>query len=108
MHQDEDLKILEEMIADLGRSSDVPACDLLLEHLQAARRYWLGSMPGEYSMCLQQVRESLASVPERVAGTQTKKMLRRLIDSEAPKQQRSTVASTGRRLPSQAQLASAS
>ena len=37
MQQDEELKILDEMIADLGGSSDVPACDLLLEHLRSAK-----------------------------------------------------------------------
>jgi hypothetical protein len=108
VHQDEDLKILDEMIADLGRSSAAAACDLLLEHLQAARRYLLGSMPGEYSLCLQQARESLAFIPEKVAGTETKKSLRYLIDSEAPKQRRSTAASSGHPLPSPAPLASAS
>jgi len=108
MHQDEDLKILDEMIADLAGSSDAATFDLLLEHLQAARRYLLGSMPGEYSLCLQQARESLACIPERVAGTETKKILRYLIDSEVPKQRRSTAAGAGQPLPSPAPLASAS
>jgi len=108
MQQDEELKILDEMIADLGGSSDVPACDLLLEHLQAARRYLLGSMPGEYGLCLQQARESVFSIPEKAAGTETKKILRYLIDSEVPKQRRSTDASPGHLLPSPAPLASAS
>jgi len=107
MQQDEELKILDEMIADLGGSSDVPACDLLLEHLQAARRYLLGSMPGEYGLCLQQARESLASIPEKAAGIETRKNLRYLIDSEVPKQRRSTAASAGFPLPSLAPLASA-
>ena len=108
MHQDEDLKILDEMIADLGGSRAATACDLLLEHLQAARRYLLGSMPIEYSMCLQQARESLASIPERVTGIETKKILRYLIDSEVPKQRRSTAASDGHPLPSTAALEPAS
>ena len=108
MQQDEDLKILDEMIADLDGSSDVPACDLLLEHLQAARRNLLGSMPGEYNLCLQQARESVFSIPGKAAGTETRKMLRYLIDSEAPKQQRSTAAGDGHLLSSPAPLASAS
>ncbi len=108
MQQDEDLKILDEIMADLGHSSDVPACDLLLEHLQAARRYLLGSMPGEYGWCLQQARESAVFIPQKAAGTETKKMLRYLIDSEAPKQRRSTAAGAGRLLPSPAPLATAS
>jgi hypothetical protein len=108
MQQDQDLKILDEMIADLGGSSAAAACDLLLEHLQAARRYLLGSMPGEYSLCLQQARESVAFIPEKSAGTETKKMLRYLIDSEVPKRQRSTAAGAGHPLRSPAPLASAS
>ena len=108
MQQDEELKILDEMIADLGGSRAAPACDLLLEHLQAARRYLLGSMPGEYGLCLQQARESLASIPEKAAGIETRKNLRYLIDSEVPKQRRSTDASPGHLLPSPAPLASAS
>ena len=105
MQQDEDLKMLDEMVADLGGSSAAPACDLLLEHLQAARRYLLGSMPGEYSLCLEQARQSVAFLPEKVAGTRTKKILGCLIDSVLPKQQRSTTASAGHPLPSPAALA---
>ncbi len=108
MQQDEDLKILDEMIADLGGSSAAPACDLLLEHLQAARRYLLGSMPGEYTFSLQQARESVAFIPEAAAGTEAKKILRYLIDSEAPKQRRSKAASAGPPLPSPVPVASAS
>ena len=108
MQQDDDLKMLDEMIADLGGSSAPVACDLLVEHLQAARRYLLGSMPGEYSLCLEQARQSVAFIPEKVAGTKTKKILRYLIDSEVPKQRRSTDASPGHLLPSPAPLASAS
>src|SRR5690348_13818604 len=108
MRQDEDLKILDEMIAELGGSGAATACDLLLEHLQAARRYLLGSMPREYGMCLQQARESLASIPERVAGIETKKILRYLIDSEVPKQLRSTATSDRHPLPSPVALESAS
>ncbi len=96
------------MIADLGRSRAAAACDLLLEHLQAARRYLLGAMPGEYRLCLEQARESVASIPQKEAGTETKKLLRYLIDSEMPKQRRSTDASPGHALPSPVPLASAS
>ncbi len=99
MQQDEDLKILDEMIADLGGSCAAAACDLLLEHLQAARRYLLGSMPGEYRFCLQQARESVAFIPEKVAGNETKKILRYLIDSEVPSQRRSTASGAGHPLP---------
>ena len=107
MQHYKDLKILDEMIADLGGSS-AAACDLLLEHLQAARRYLLGSMPGEYRFCLQQARKSVAFILEKAAGTETKKVLRYLIDSELPKQRRSTATVARRPLPGQASPASAS
>lgn len=74
MQQDERLKCLDEMIADLGGSHDAAPFDLLLEHLQAARRYLLGSMPGEYGLCLQQANESVASLPAKTAGIETKKL----------------------------------
>lgn len=84
MQQDEHLKCLDEMIADLGSSHDAAPCDLLLEHLQAARRYLLGSMPGEYGLCLRQANESVAFIPDKTAGAETRKILRRLIGSEVP------------------------
>ena len=108
MLQDEDLKILDEMIADLRGSGAALACDLLWEHLEAARRYLLGSMPREYSFCLQQARESVAFIPEQAVGTEAKKILRYLIDSEVPKQRRSKGARTGHSLPSPVPVASAS
>ena len=104
--QDQDLNILDEMIADLGGSKAAASCDLLLEHLQAARRYLLGSMPGEYRWCLEQARESVNFIPEKAEGTQTKKSLRYLIDSEAPKQRRSMAARAAR--PSPAPVVAAS
>ena len=82
MQQEEHLKCLDEMIADLGGSHHSALCDLLLEHLQAARRYLLGSMPGEYGLCLRQAKESVAFIPDKSAGAETKKILRRLVDSE--------------------------
>ena len=105
MQQDEDLKCLDEMIADLGGSHDAAPCDLLLEHLQAARRYLLGSMPGEYSLCLQQASESVALIPDKIARIERKKILRRLISPEMPQQRRSRTASPGHAVPSPAPLA---
>lgn len=108
MQPDEELRILDEMMADLGGSNTAPACDLLLEHLRAARRNLLGAMPREYRLCLELARESVASIPHKAAGTETKKMLRYLIDSEMPKQRPSTGAGPGPLLPNPAPLASAS
>jgi len=83
--QQEDLKCLDELIADLGGSSDAGRrskgpCDLLLEHLQAARRDLLGSMPGEYSLSLQQAKESVACISDKSARIEIKKILRTLTD----------------------------
>jgi hypothetical protein len=55
---------------------------LLLEHLQAARRDLLGSMLGEYGLSLQQAEESAGSISNRNDRNETRKTLRKLIDSE--------------------------
>ena len=84
MQPQQDLKCLDELIADLGGASD-PAkqsggsCDLLLEHLQAARRDLLGSMPDEYRLNLQQAKESLACISGRSAQAKTRATLLSLI-----------------------------
>ena len=87
MQPDQDLKCLDELIADLGGSSDVGrqsggSCDLLLEHLQAARWNLLGSMPGEYRLSLQLAKESLACISDRSARAKTRERLVSLIESE--------------------------
>lgn len=87
MQQDKDLVCLDELIAEFGGSNDAEMqsrgpCDLLLEHLQAARRDLLGSMPGEYSLSLGQAKESTACISGKSARTRTKKTLQSLIDSE--------------------------
>jgi hypothetical protein len=117
MQRDKDhLKCLDELIADLGGADtgtqSKGPCGLLLEHmllehLQAARRDLLGSMPAEYSLSLQQARESVACIPDKSARTKTKRILRSLIDSEVPKQRRSMAASAGYALLSPAPAAPA-
>jgi hypothetical protein len=112
MPQDKDLKCLDELVADLGGSNDAGTrsrgpCDLLLEHLQAARRNLLGSMPGEYSLSLQQAKESVACISDKSARTAIKKRLRSLIDSEVPKQRSSVAARAGYVLPSPVPLGAA-
>jgi hypothetical protein len=97
MQQDKDLQCLDELIADLGGSNDAgrrsrSPCDLLLEHLQAARRNLLGSMSGEYSLSLRLAKESVARILNKSIRTKAKQILRTLIDSEAPKQRSSTSA----------------
>jgi hypothetical protein len=112
MQKYKDLKCLDELIADLGGSNDAGRrskgpCDLLLEHLQAARRDLLGSMPSEYSVSLQQAKDSVACISDKNARTEIKKILLSLIDSEAPKQRSSVAASAGHVLPSPVPLAPA-
>ena len=90
MQPDQDLKCLDELIADLGGSSDAGresggSCNLLLEHLQAARRDLLGSMPGEYRLSLQLAKESLACISDRSVRATTREKLLSLIESTTPK-----------------------
>ena len=85
MQPNNDLKSLDDMIAGLGgavsgRQTTGP-CGLLLEHLQAARRGLLGSSRGEYSLSLEQAKESVACIPDKVSRTNTRTTLQGLIDS---------------------------
>lgn len=86
MQQDKDLKCLDGLIvglggADYGKQSP-GTCGLLLEHLQAARRDLLGSMPGGYCLSLQQAQESVGCISDKSARTEMKEILRTLIGSE--------------------------
>lgn len=88
MQRDQDLRNLGELIAGLGGADagtrSTGPDDLLLEHLEAARRDLLGSMPGEYRLSLQQAKESAACIRDNSERTDIKKRLQSLIDSEAP------------------------
>jgi hypothetical protein len=66
----------------IGTQSAGP-CGLLLEHIQAARRGLLGSMRNEYRSSLRFAKESVACIPGQSARMETKKILQRLLDSEA-------------------------
>ena len=72
------------MIAELGGARSGGASDLLFEHLQAARRNLLGSMPGEYSLSLQQAMQSVACFPDKAFRAGIKNRLRSLMDTKAP------------------------
>jgi hypothetical protein len=63
-------------------------------------------MPGEYRFAVERALESVACLPDKTARTETKKMLRSLIESEAPEQRRST-AGAGLAIPSAAPIAAA-
>lgn len=88
MRQDRDLRCLDDLIVGLGGADNgtqsASPCSLLLEHLQAARRDLLGSMPGEYGLSLQQAKESVGCIADKTARAEMKKRLRSLLDSEAP------------------------
>ena len=89
MQQDKDLKCLDELIAGLGGpesgTHSTGPCGLLLEHLQAARRDLLGSMPGEYSLSLRQAKEFVGCIHDPSARSKTKEILQGLIASERPR-----------------------
>jgi len=106
MPQDEDLKILDEMIAAFGNSHDLGARDLVLEHLRAARRCLLGSMLCEYRFNLQQAREAVGFLPEKNVQASAKMILLSLYESVTPQRRRS-IARTEYVLPSPAPLAPA-
>ena len=88
MQPDQALKCLDELIADLGGvvtgTQSMGACGALLEHLQAARRDLLGSMPGEYLLSLQQAKVSLACISKKSTRTEIKKTLGRLEEPTRP------------------------
>ena len=79
------LKSLDELIADLGGTDagerSMGPCGLLSEHLQAARRNLLGSMPGEYRLSLREAKDSLACIPKGDARNVLRNSLQTLIDS---------------------------
>ena len=100
MQPDKDLKSLDALIARLGGSSEAGQSsgpgDLLLEHLQAARRNLLGARAGEYSLSLEQAKESLAfCIPDKGRRAETNRVLQSLMDPELPKQQPPDVAPRG-------------
>jgi hypothetical protein len=59
LQQDSDLAHLDSLISELGHGGDN---ELLLEHLQSARTYLLGAMPGEYALSLDFASEAAQDV----------------------------------------------
>ncbi len=83
MQQDEDLKSLDRLIANIG-GADTGAqsfgpCGLLLEHLQAARRDLLGSILGEYRLSLEQAKESVGCIVDKNSRSAMKEALQNLL-----------------------------
>jgi len=85
MKQDQDLKSLDELIAEFDGSTpsgrNGVQSGLLLEHLRAARRNLLGSMPGEYGLSLAQATKSLGHFPDKAFRTGITTRLRSLMTS---------------------------
>ncbi len=79
------LKSLDELIADLGGANSgqrgMGPLGLLSEHLQAARRNLLGSMPGEYRLSLREARDSLSCIPKGDSRNIIRNSLQSLLDS---------------------------
>lgn len=77
------MECLVDLIAGFGNSSgqNIRPGGLLLEHLQAARRYRLGAMQSEYNVSLQLAEESLGCIPDASLRTRTKDILTRLMKS---------------------------
>lgn len=83
-----DIKRLDELIATIGGDGtgtrSAGPCELLLEHLEAARRDLLGSMSGEYRVSLQLAKESISCIFDKSTRTAVKDSLRNLIDPGTP------------------------
>ena len=83
MPQYEDLKSLDSLIASIG-GADVGAQSfgpygLLLEHLQAARRDFLGSSLDEYRLSLRQAKGSVGCITDKSARNTMKAALESLL-----------------------------
>jgi hypothetical protein len=82
---DQRLQCLDELIAGIGGADSGTQSEgqseLLLEHLQAARRDLRGSMPGEYGLSLQQAEEAAGSISNKNDRNEMRKALRTLINS---------------------------
>jgi hypothetical protein len=80
------LNSLDQMIVDLGGAGDAGResrgpNNLLLEHLQAARRSLLGSMFGEYRSNLKDAKESAAYISDKTVQSEIRKRLQTLMSN---------------------------
>jgi hypothetical protein len=85
MKLETDVKRLDQLIATIGGDGtgmrSAGSCELLLEHLQAARRDLFGSMSDEYRANLQLARDSVSCISDKSRRTEVKESLKNLIDS---------------------------
>jgi hypothetical protein len=88
VQQDQQLKTLGHLIAELGgpdegTQSEGP-CEALVEHLEAARRELLASMPVEYGVSLEQALQAVGCVPDLQVRNEITRTLRDLLNSRVP------------------------
>jgi hypothetical protein len=85
MEPNTDIKRLDQLITRIGGNDtgmrSTGACELLLEHLRAARRDLLGAMSSEYQANLRLAKESISCIFDKSTRTEVKDSLRNLIDS---------------------------
>jgi hypothetical protein len=88
VQEDKDLISLDRLIASLGGTvtggHSAGPCELLLEHLSAARRDRLGRMRAEYMVSLNQAKDSIACILNKGVRAEAKKILQELLDSRVP------------------------
>lgn len=94
MEPNADIKRLDQLIAKLagdgaGMRSAGP-CELLLEHLRAARRDRLGAMSGECRVNLQLAKESVSCISDKSTRSEVKDSLNKLLDAGDRKMTAST------------------
>jgi hypothetical protein len=88
VQQDQHLNTLGHLIEELGGSdegkqSEGP-CSVLVEHLEAARRELLASMPVEYGVSLEQALHAVGCVPDLQVRNEMTGTLRDLLNSRVP------------------------
>lgn len=93
MQQSPSLERLEEVIANLN-AADGPgrrppgSCELLLEHLEAARRNLLGRAMLEYALNLEQALDSIGCIEVKDLQARTTRLLQDLQTDAAVAQSR--------------------
>jgi hypothetical protein len=86
--QQKHLKALDRFIAELGGldegNQNEGPCSVLVEHLEAARRELLASMPVEYGLSLEQAMQAVGCVPDSRVRDEITQTLRGLLNSDVP------------------------
>ena len=79
----EDVARLDAVIDEMAAPPE-SQCELLREHLESARAYLLGSMQGEYILCLQLAHQGVNCISNEQRRQRVKQMIDGLLaDQEA-------------------------